>query len=421
MRKNSELTDYWNYYSFKAGIPNLDKYISDIQIINSTYSENHYPILFFPKRLIEQISLKPSPPLKLNFRTIINPDGTITINENKDREIYLDENFFERIFQELNIVPINNEPIKPKSPTKPKIEDVPKNYQKRVNKLSSFSLFISALLLFVALLGFGMLEIDGAIIYLIVWLLTILFVFKVPLFKKDFWFDEDSKVIEYSLSERQEILLNMQEQYQKEFELYSKTSRPKYQRALNKYNENQILRYVKLNEHFPTVVKHIWKSKIRVNKEIGLNITQIPPQRGKYEDALFYRLMQIYPKNVKIDMEVLGKFPDLVYVDDNCCIDIEIDEPYDFITKKEVHFIGCGDESRNSKFYENNWFVLRFSESQIKSNINECLKIIDFLILFIQTGDCQYLNNLKNISDQIKSERWTKEEARLMRLNNSRS
>ncbi len=68
-------------------------------------------------------------------------------------------------------------------------------------------------------------------------------------------------------------------------------------------------------------------------------------------------------------------------------IDIEIDEPYEYKTKKEIHYIGCGDEDRNKYFISNNWFVIRFTENQIKNHLAECVDIVKAFVHFIDYGD----------------------------------
>lgn len=56
--------------------------------------------------------------------------------------------------------------------------------------------------------------------------------------------------------------------------------------------------------------------------------------------------------NPKAKGYILGTYaPDLVlYNGCSCPVDIEIDEPYEYKTKKEIHYMGCGDEERNNYF-----------------------------------------------------------------------
>jgi hypothetical protein len=109
-------------------------------------------------------------------------------------------------------------------------------------------------------------------------------------------------------------------------------------------------------------------------------------------------------------------------------IDIEIDEPYTFENgvTKEIHYLldfngESIDKGRNDTFVANNWFVLRFAESQIKNNLQECLQIVQFLINFIASNDNKrYLKEFNNLSTRISKGFWTKENARRMARTNYR-
>lgn len=50
-------------------------------------------------------------------------------------------------------------------------------------------------------------------------------------------------------------------------------------------------------------------------------------------------------------------------------IDVEIDEPYSGVERKPIHFIGCGDESRDLNLVSAGWIVVRFAEIDIKQNV----------------------------------------------------
>lgn len=46
-------------------------------------------------------------------------------------------------------------------------------------------------------------------------------------------------------------------------------------------------------------------------------------------------------------------------------IDIEIDEPYAALTRKPIHYIGCGDDFRDALLNNIGWIVIRFTEYQV--------------------------------------------------------
>ncbi len=70
-------------------------------------------------------------------------------------------------------------------------------------------------------------------------------------------------------------------------------------------------------------------------------------------------------------------FPDLALIDEkqNIYIDIEIDEPYDLLTRVPTHTLES-DANRNIFFNENGWIVIRFSEFQVHQNILGCCAVI---------------------------------------------
>lgn len=67
---------------------------------------------------------------------------------------------------------------------------------------------------------------------------------------------------------------------------------------------------------------------------------------------------------------------DFAYIDENRLhIDIEIDEPYAYQTRKPIHFIDC-DRDRNHFFLSRGWIVIRFCEEQIVRYPGACCRAI---------------------------------------------
>ena len=91
------------------------------------------------------------------------------------------------------------------------------------------------------------------------------------------------------------------------------------------------------------------------------------------------------------------------------------------VPKKEIHYIGCGNEERNKFFVQNDWFVLRFSENQIKNHLFECVDIVKALIHFIECGDTSKLNEIESIIIHIQEPRWSKEKSRMLAIENYRT
>ena len=184
---------------------------------------------------------------------------------------------------------------------------------------------------------------------------------------------------------------------------------------------NYIRDLIKLQHELRMRIRPILDSYLKNSySSISYNRTQSPPQRGFYENKLFEALMYEFPQYVKVDVEIEGYYPDITLeIDDNIYIDIEIDEPYEFKTKKEIHYIGI-DDNRNKAITDCNWFVLRFAEDQIKYCLEKCVDTIKALVNFIKMPNEENLNQYLATTNSIRIKQWTKEEARLMAIQNSR-
>ena len=108
--------------------------------------------------------------------------------------------------------------------------------------------------------------------------------------------------------------------------------------------------------------------------------------------------------------------PDIAIIDlerPSIRIDIEIDEPYSAIINKPIHYIGCGDDFRDMNLNNLGWIVVRFTEYQVKSDIQGCASFIVQLV--------HSLNPSKSLSESLWSQnppltqkRWTEIEAKVM-------
>ncbi|QZK99442.1 hypothetical protein K5L04_06810 [Flavobacterium psychrophilum] len=134
-------------------------------------------------------------------------------------------------------------------------------------------------------------------------------------------------------------------------------------------------------------------------------------KRGKSELFFLSHLIKEFGSQIKMDYKLdlnsFSYYPDFVFICENTSlhIDIEIDETYSLIDKTPIHYIDSNDDERNDCFIENNWIVVRFSESQILNNVDNCIKTIESIVNSI---------NNKSLSINIsvpKASRWTYEEA----------
>ena len=104
----------------------------------------------------------------------------------------------------------------------------------------------------------------------------------------------------------------------------------------------------------------------------------------------------------------------------NIRIDIEIDEPYNGVTREPTHFIGCGDEFRDLNLVNAGWIVMRFTEEQIFCEKDLCLNEIYRLLVSLDSNYAfEILNFTKNLNLGSKKF-WTELDAKLMAANNFR-
>lgn len=124
---------------------------------------------------------------------------------------------------------------------------------------------------------------------------------------------------------------------------------------------------------------------------------------------------QIEPKiqilqniSVPVNNRTYGYKPDIAIIwrEKNIFIDVEIDEPYDIISRSPIHYKGCGDGLRNAYFLDNGWNVIRIAEKQIVDN---CAKVVDYIKLCLcqLAEDCRF----KVERDIEKVNRWSYTEA----------
>lgn len=97
-------------------------------------------------------------------------------------------------------------------------------------------------------------------------------------------------------------------------------------------------------------------------------------------------------------------------------IDIEIDEPYDIVSRKPIHYQGNGDNLRDRYFIKNGWCVLRFAEQQIKDNAEGAINYVKRVLRWL-TNESE-IKIHKDTLDSIN--RWSYEDATEMSSNSIR-
>lgn len=106
--------------------------------------------------------------------------------------------------------------------------------------------------------------------------------------------------------------------------------------------------------------------------------------------------------------------PDIAIINEtngiNLFVDIEIDEPYDGITREPIHYSGY-DNERNRYFCRRGWLTIRFAEVQVWKYPESCCKYL-FKVISSIISEIEVPNELLNINDLEFILQWTKEQAR---------
>lgn len=380
-----------------------DKYVQDVILLQRLQSDKHYPIILYPYLLREQLSKK----------FMVGQVGVLLKDKN---HIYLHD--FLNVAKSLNLKGDDWQflvhPFNPNDATVPSIREIPTE-RTEVYKTRNWGClipFIIQALLFTLPAFFELPNDPGfGIILAILWIPYILIVaHKLDVGKLE------TKIRTRKLTQQEikQLEQEAQEKYQKDIKAYRKL-REEYEKEELEFTQRLNFQAALLDKYAELIVPTIFRRCLLNNLKIEDCL--MPPQRGASEDKLFYALMKEFPSYIKIDKSLGTYSPDLVLHNGwSCPIDLEIDEPYEYKTKKEIHYIGCGDEERNNYFLSNNWFVLRFTENQIKNHLTECIDIVKALVHFIESGDTSKLYEVERTITQIQEPRWTKEKSRMLAI-----
>jgi len=403
------MTDNLNWNSFREQY-NLknDRYIKDVSLLQRLQDDTHYPTIIYPQLLREQIS-----------KTFMI--GSVGVLLKDQSHIYLHD--FLNVAKSLNLKGDDWQflihPFNPKDATVPPMPKIPTEKTEFFKTYNWGCLipFIIMAVLFTLPAFFISPEDPGlGIVVAILWIpFVLLMAHKMNVGKPE------SKMRTRKLTQQEFRQLEQEalEKYQKDIKAY-RNLREEYENEELEFRQRLNTQAALLDKYAKLIVPTIFK-RCLINY-LKIEDCVIPPQRGISEDKLFYALMNEFPSYVKMDKSLDAYSPDLVLHNGcSCPIDIEIDEPYEYKTKKEIHYIGCGDDERNKYFLSNNWFVLRFTENQIKNHLNECVDIVKALVHFIEWGDTSKLCEAERTITQIQEPRWTKEKSRMLAIENYRT
>lgn len=143
--------------------------------------------------------------------------------------------------------------------------------------------------------------------------------------------------------------------------------------------------------------------------------------KGYSEDILKKHLFIHFNKTFQLfdDRFVLYKShrnpfePDFALIDENndinLFIDIEIDEPYDGITRQPIHYTNY-NKQRDTFFKNRGWIVIRFAEYQIVKNTLGCCKFIAEVVASVNPN-FSINESLKSAQNLNLIKQWSKEDA----------
>ena len=136
---------------------------------------------------------------------------------------------------------------------------------------------------------------------------------------------------------------------------------------------------------------------------------------GPSELVAFGRIVALGLKDIHADVctKINGHNyePDLAYIDEQkgIYVDIEVDEPYSG-GGKPTHYMNADgtnkDSQRNQNFLNAGWHVVRFSEEQIFCQTEECMKVVNTLLLNVGAID-ELPKSLEKVPDLKTVSRWT--------------
>lgn len=162
--------------------------------------------------------------------------------------------------------------------------------------------------------------------------------------------------------------------------------------------------------HYPYF--HRTNRKFKYNSTTNIYITS---KKGLSE--LFFEgyveeyFGKIYKKNVRV-----GQYtPDYALIDEsnNFALDVEIDEPYSIDDRVLLH-LKNQNSRRDIYFLESGWNVLRFSEEQVLTQPDSCIKLIS-LVHARTTLTSEYLKYCTDADELVSKIRWDEKIAARMR------
>lgn len=324
-------------------------------------------------------------------------------------------------------------PKKPLEPSKPDVKPIPIFIEEDVviKRIDVYDLIMT-------FLGYSLIV---WVAYLVLSIIFILFGKILSNPSSNFTYSENLKIFILMIPFLIALLLTIN--YSKN-SIYSKILKKK--RHINQSEIDQIINQNILNEHKYKREYVAYNEKYEIYKYEYISFVEkysveylldnyrnllksSPPQRtssfvkkSSSENYFLEYLLRYFGDSILINTAIEAHnsafYPDFVYESKkyNYFIDIEIDEKYDSDTKMPIHYVGC-DDIRNNFFLEKNWFIIRFTESQIQTHPDECCI---FIKEFISKIDNPHISIDAKRPSVSLIRRWTYEEAYLDGLKDNR-
>lgn len=193
----------------------------------------------------------------------------------------------------------------------------------------------------------------------------------------------------------------------------------KQKRLDKKRKKLKIEKYTIEEDFYPVVLEPYRFSSLSIGDSYDDLYEKYQPTKGAY-DEYFADELKKYFRNIKTDYKLGYKYPDIVLInkEKKFYLDIEIDEIYDFKSKKPTHFKGS-DDSRNNYFNKKGWYVLRFTEDQIKRQTYNCCKFVAQVYAYY-TLDIIPLASFEEKGKLQKDKKWSYDDAIFLARSNSR-
>lgn len=167
-------------------------------------------------------------------------------------------------------------------------------------------------------------------------------------------------------------------------------------------------------------------------KESDIEIIDTPMKKGVSEASFYSKIGEVFGEHLYVSDSVKLKLPystkDNGFEPDifmkfnsngtHFKIDIEIDEPYDLLTKKPIHYTQFrnkrgSDNARNRLFLNYGFIVIRFCEEQIVCESDSC---VYYLAQVLNSLGVETQIDVSKVSEKhlTRKKRWSEQEAILM-------